>query len=149
MVPGARCDGAKADIASPKEAGEGEAPIVLEEVLVESVLAPVDAPKVGQTGGGMTEASPAEAVTARTLEPELPASSVTGGSTPEGAPVMEEVPSAPVGPTPTVVTADPSVGAGPSRSLVRPGNDPLAWGRDRLHWARRLDPSHSVFTLDD
>ena len=23
------------------------------------------------------------------------------------------------------------------------------WGRNRLHWARWLDPSNSVFTLDD
>ena len=23
------------------------------------------------------------------------------------------------------------------------------WGRYRLHWARRLDPSDPVFTLDD
>ena len=53
------------------------------------------------------------------------------------------------GPTPTVVAADPSVGARPSRSLVWSGDDPLAWGRNRFHWARRLDPSDSVFTLDD
>ena len=62
---------------------------------------------------------------------------------------MEEVPSAPVGPAPMVATADPSVGVGPSWSLVRLGDDPLTWGGNRLHWARRLDPSDSVFMLDD
>ena len=122
---------------------------MLEEALVKLVPALVDAPKVGQTGGGATEASPVDIATSRTSEPELPASSTIRGSALEGAPVMEEVPSAPVGPTPTVATIDPLVGARPSWSLVRPGNDPLAWGRSWLHWARRLDPSHSVFTLDD
>ena len=48
-----------------------------------------------------------------------------------------------------VAMADPSVGVGPSRSLVWPGDDPLTWGGNRLHWARRLDLSDSVFTLDD
>ena len=62
---------------------------------------------------------------------------------------MEEVPSAPIGPTPMVAMADPSVGARPSWSLVRLGNDPIMWGGNWLHWARRLDPSDSVFTLDD
>ena len=58
--------------------------------------------------------SPTDAMMAWTLEPELLASSTIGGSIPEGAPVMEEVPSAPIEPTPTVAMADPSVGAGPS-----------------------------------
>jgi len=48
-----------------------------------------------------------------------------------------------------VATADPSVGVGPSWSLVRLGDDLLMWGGNRLHWARRLDPSDSVFMLDD
>ena len=65
MVPGARRDGAEADTARPEEVGEGEAPIVPGEALVESAPAPVDAPEVGQTGGGMTELSPADAATAR------------------------------------------------------------------------------------
>jgi len=128
----ARHDGTKADTARPEEAGEVEAPIVSGEALVESAPAPVDAPKVGQTRGCVTEASPAEAATAQTSEPELPASSVIGGSIPEGALVTEGVPSAPVGPTPTVAMADPSVGAGSSRSLVRLGNDSLAWGGGQL-----------------
>ena len=83
-------------------------------VLVESAPALVDALEVGQTGGGTTEASPVDTAMAQTSEPELPASSAIGGSAPEGAPVMEEVPLAPVGPTPMVAMADPSVGAGPS-----------------------------------
>ena len=41
MVPRARRDGTEADTASPEEAGEGEAPIVLEAAL-----------EVGQTRGG-------------------------------------------------------------------------------------------------
>ena len=53
MVPRVRRDGT-----------EAEAPIVPEGALVESAPALVDVPKVGQTGGGMTEASPADAVTA-------------------------------------------------------------------------------------
>ena len=149
MVPGVRRDGAEVDMAPPEEVGEVEAPIVSEEALVESAPMPANAPEVGQMGGGTTEASPVEAVIARTLEPELPASSVIGGSTFEGALVTEEVPSAPVGATPTVATADPLVGAGSSRSHVRLGDDPLAWGGGWLRWARRLDPSDSVFTLDD
>ena len=122
---------------------------MLEEALVKLVPALVDAPKVGQTGGGATEASPVDIATSRTSEPELPASSTIGGSALEVALVTEEVPSAPVGPTPMVATADPSVGAGPSQSLVWLGDNPLAWGRNWLHWARRLDPSNLVFTLDD
>ena len=47
-----------------RDGAEAEAPIVPEGALVESAPAPVDVPKVGQTGGGMTEASPADAVTA-------------------------------------------------------------------------------------
>ena len=47
MVPGAHCDGAEADTALPKEAGEAEASIVLEEALMESAPTPVDAPEVG------------------------------------------------------------------------------------------------------
>ena len=90
-----------------------------------------------------------EAATAQTLKPKLPASSVIGGSTPKGAPVMEGVPSAPIRPMSMVATTDPSVGARSSRSLVRLGDDPLVWGGGRLRWARRLDPSDSVFTLDD
>ena len=106
MVPRARHDGAKADTTQPEEAGEAEAPIV-----------PADAPEVGQMGGGAIEASPTEAAMARTSKPELPASSVIGGSTPEGEPMTEGVPSALVGPTPTVTTANPSVGAGSSGPL--------------------------------
>ena len=86
---------------------------------------------------------------AQTSEPELAASLFIGGSTPGGEPVTEGVPSAPIGPMPTVAMTDPLVGAGSSWSLVRLGDDPLAWGGNRLHWARRLDPSDSVFTLDD
>ena len=85
-----------------------------------------------------------DAVTAWTSEPELPASFA-----PEGAPVMEEVPSTPVGSTPMIAMAYPSVGARPSRSLVWLGDDPLVWGRDWLHWAKLLDLSDLVFTLDD
>lgn len=133
MVPGVRRDGAKADTVSPKEAGEVEAPIVLVEALVESTPMPIDAPEVGQMGGGTTEASPIDAATAWTLEPKLLASSTIEGSAPEGASVMEEVPSTPVGVTPMGATVDPSVGAGPSRSLVWLGDDPLMWGRDWLH----------------
>ena len=143
MVLGARRDGAKAGEVKAK------APIVLKAALMQSAPAPVDAPEVGQMRGGTTDVSLADVAMARTLEPELPASSTIEGSAPEGAPVTEEVPSAPIGPTLTVARADPSVGARPSRSLVRSGDDPLTWGRNRLHWARRLDPSHSVFTLDD
>ena len=62
--------------------------------------------------------SPIDVETASTSEPKLLASSAIGGSAPEGAPVMEEVSSAPVGPTLTVVMVDPSVGTGPSWSLV-------------------------------
>ena len=87
--------------------------------------------------------SPTDAMMAWTLEPELLASSTIGGSIPEGALVTEGVPSAPVGPTPMVATADPSVGARSSQSLVRLSNDPFAWGEG---W---LDPSDSVFTLND
>ena len=79
-LTGARRDGAKADMVRPEEVGEAEAPIVLGEALVESVPALVDTPKVVQTGGGATEASPADAVMARTSEVELPASSAIGGS---------------------------------------------------------------------
>ena len=63
--------------------------------------------------------------------------------------MTEAVPSAPIGPTPMVAMVDPSVGVGSSQSLVRPGNDPLAWGGGQLRWARQLDSSDSVFTLDD
>ena len=63
--------------------------------------------------------------------------------------MTEEVPSAHVGLTPTVATADPSVGARPSLSLVWVSDDLLTWGRNQLHWARWLDSSQSVFTLDD
>jgi len=151
VVSVARYDGAKADTVPPEEAreAEAEAPIVPEEALMESAPGRVDAPEVGQMGGSATEASPIDMMTAQTLKPKMLASSAIGGSTPEGAPVMEEVPSAPVGPTPMVAMADPSVGAGPSQSLVWLGEDPLMWGRNRLHWAKRLDPSNSVFTLDD
>ena len=62
---------------------------------------------------------------------------------------MEGVPSAPIRPMSMVATADPSVGARSSRSLVRLGDDPFTWGGGRLRWARRLDLSDSVFTLDD
>ena len=149
MVSGGRCDGTEADTPPPEEAGEAEAPVVPEEALVESAPTPVDAPEVGQTRGGTTEASPVDAVMAWTLEPELLASSTIGGSIPEGALVTEGVPSAPIGPTPMVATTDPSVGAGSSWSLVWLGDDPLAWGGGQLRWARRLDLSDSVFTLDD
>ena len=74
MVPGAHRDGAKVDTTRPEEAREAEASIVLGEALVESVPAPVDAPEVEQTGGGMTEASPADAAMAQISELELPAS---------------------------------------------------------------------------
>ena len=89
MVLGARRDGAEADTGPPEEAGEAEAPIVLEAALVQST----PAPEVGQTRGGATEASPADMVMARTLEPELPASSAIRGFAPNGAPMTEEVPS--------------------------------------------------------
>ena len=118
MVLGACCDGTEVDTVPPEEVGEAEVRIMPVEALMESVPAPIDAPKVGQTRGGATEVSHADVVTAQTSEPELPASSAIGGSAPEGAPVAEEVPSASVGPTPTVATVDPSVGAGPSRSLI-------------------------------
>ena len=118
MVPRVHRDGTEADTARPKEAGEAEAPIVPGEALVESVPTPVDAPEVGQMGGGATKASPVEAAIARTLEPELLASLVIGGSAPKGAPVTEGVPLAPIGPTSMVATADPSVGARSSQSLV-------------------------------
>ena len=36
MVPGVCYDGTEADMAPPEEAGEAEAPIVLEEALMES-----------------------------------------------------------------------------------------------------------------
>ena len=133
MVLGARCDGAEAGTAPPEEAGEVEVPIAPGEALMESAPALVSAPKVGQTGGGTTEVSPTDAATAQILEPELPASFAIEGSTPQGAPMTEEVPSAPVGPTPMVVMADPSVGAGPSRSLIRPSDNPLVWGGNWLH----------------
>ena len=149
MVLWARHDGAEVDTARPEEVGEAKAPLVLGEALVELAPALVDAPKVGWMVGGATEASPANAVMARTSELELPASSAIGGSTPEGVPVTEGVPSAPVVPTSTAAMADPLVGARPSRSLVWSGNNPLSWGRNWLHWARRLDLSDSVFTLDD
>ena len=55
---------------------------MLEEALVESVPALVNAPDVGQTGGGTTEASLADTAMAWTLEPELLASFAIGGSTP-------------------------------------------------------------------
>ena len=97
----------------------------------------------------MTKAPPTEAAMDQTSKLELQASLVIGGSIPEGALVTEGVPSALIGPTPTVATANPSVGAGSSWSLVWLGDDPLTWGGGRLRWARRLDPSDSVFTLDD
>ena len=133
MVPGAHRDGAKVDTTRPEEAREAEASIVLGEALVESVPTPIHALKVGQMGGGMTEASPIDAAMARTLEPELLASSTIRGSTPEGVLVTEEVPLAPVGPTPTVAMAEPSIGARPSWSLAWLGDNPLAWGGNRLH----------------
>ena len=46
MVPGACHDGVKVDMVLPGEAGEVEAPTVLEAALVQSVPAPVDEPKV-------------------------------------------------------------------------------------------------------
>ena len=55
--------------------------------------------------------SPIEAAMAQTSKLELPLSSAIGGSTPEGASVMEGVPSAPIRPTMMVATVDPSVGA--------------------------------------
>ena len=117
MVPGACHDGAEADTAPPEETGEAEALIAPEEALMGSVPELVHAPEVGQTREGATKASPANAVMARTSEPELPTFSTIGGSTPEGASVMEEVPLASVGPTPTVAMGDPLVGARPSWSL--------------------------------
>ena len=149
MVLGVHRDGAEANTARPKDAGEVEAPNVLGEALVESAPAPVDALEVGQTGGGAIEASPTDAAMAQTSKPELPASSAIGESTPEGAPVTEGVPSVPVRPMPMVATVGPSVGAGSSQSLVQPIGDPLAWIGGQLQWAKRLDPSDSVFTLDD
>lgn len=149
MVWGVRRGGAKADMAWPKEAGKVEVSIVLWEALVESAPAPINVPEVGQMGGGTIEASPIDAVMARTSEPEVPASSAIGGSTPEGVPVTEGVPSAPIEPMSIVATADPLVGAGSSQSLVLSGDDPLTWGGGRLRWAKRLDPSNSMFTLDD
>ena len=107
-MPGARRDGAEADMVPPEEAGEVEAPIVPEEALVESVPAPVNALEVGLTRGGATEVSPMDTAMAQTLEPKLPASSAIRGSAPMGAPMMEEVPSAPVRPAPTVAMAGPS-----------------------------------------
>ena len=62
---------------------------------------------------------------------------------------MEGVPSAPIRPMSMVATADPSVGARSSRSLVWLGDDLLTWGGGRLRWARRQDPSNLVFTLDE
>ena len=82
MVPRARRDGAEADTALPEEAGEAKAPIVPEEALVESAPAAIDAPKVVQMRGGVTEASPMDAAMAQTSEPELPTSSTIGGSAP-------------------------------------------------------------------
>ena len=149
MVLEACRDGVEAGTPPPEEAGEAEAPIVLGEALVESAPASVDALEVGQMGGGTTEASPTDAMTAWTLEPELLASFAIGGFAPEGALMTEEVLSAPVRPTPMVAMADPLVGARPSRSLVWLGDALLMWGRNWLHWARRLDPSDSVFTLND
>ena len=75
VVLGACRHGAEADTAPPEEVGEAEAPVAPKEALVESVLAPVDAPEVEQTGGGATEASPVDAAMAQTSELELPASS--------------------------------------------------------------------------
>ena len=63
--------------------------------------------------------------------------------------MLEGVPSAPIGSTQMAAMADPLVGAGSSQSLVLPGDDPLVWGGGRLRWVKRLDPSDSVFTLDD
>ena len=100
MVPGACHDGVEAGMGPPEEAGEAEAPIAPGEALVESVPALIDV------------------AMAQTSELELLASSTIGGSTPKGALVTEEVPSAPVGPTPMVATVDPSARAGPSWSLV-------------------------------
>jgi len=92
MVLGVRCDGTEVGTAPPEEAGEVEVPIAPGEALMESTPALVDALEVGQIGGGTTEVSPADMAMAWTSEPELPASFA-----PEGAPVMEEVPSAPIG----------------------------------------------------
>ena len=47
MVLGARRDGAEADTASFEEVGEAEAPIVMEEALVKSASALVNALEVG------------------------------------------------------------------------------------------------------
>ena len=52
MVLGACHNGTEVDTMPPKEAREVEASIVPEEALMESVPAPIDAPKVGQTRGG-------------------------------------------------------------------------------------------------
>jgi len=117
VVPGACHDGAEANTVTPEEAGEAEALIVLEVALVQSAPASVDALEVGQMRGGATEASPVDAAMAWTLEPKPPASCTIGGSAPKGAPVMEEVPSAPIRPMPTVATVDPLVGAGPPSPL--------------------------------
>ena len=136
-------------MALPEATGEVEALIVPEEALVESAPMPVDAPEVGQMRGGTTEASPMDMAMAWTLEPKLLSSSTIGRSAPEGAPVMEEVPSAPVGPMLMVAMVDPSVGDGLSQSLVWLGDDPVAWGRNWLLWARWLDSSDLVFTRDD
>ena len=46
MVPRACRDGTEAGTVPPEEAGEVEAPTVLEAALVQSVPAPVDEPKV-------------------------------------------------------------------------------------------------------
>ena len=113
-MPGARQDSAEVDTAPPEGVREAKAPTLLGEVPVGSAPVPADVPEVGPVGEGAIVATPADAATAQTSEPELPTSFVIGGSAPEGAPVTEEVPSAPVGPTPTVVTVDPSAGAGPS-----------------------------------
>ena len=117
MVPRVRRDGAKLDTVPPEEAGEAKAPIVSEAPVL-SAPASVDEPEVEQIGGGATVASPIDAVIAQTSEPELPASSAIEGSAPEGAPVMGEVLSAPVGPMPMVAMVDPLVGVRPSQSLI-------------------------------
>ena len=83
-----------------------EVAILPGEALMESTPAPVDALDVEQMGGGTTKVSPTEAAMAWTSEPELLASSAIEGSTPEGAPVTEGVPSAPVRPTPVVAKAN-------------------------------------------
>ena len=102
-----------------------------EEALGESALALVDAPEVGYTGGGATEASPVDVVTAWTSKLELLASSTIGGSTPKGALVTKDVLLAPIGPTPMVATVDPSTSA--ELDLVTLGDDPLMWGGNWLH----------------